>query len=109
MVKHFYSFVVETETLFIEIDSLTISEDEKVHLKSLAESHIHHAVLDSILSELTGADRKTFISHLNSKDHARMWKFINSKIEGAEEKIKEAANFIKKELHKDIAEARRTN
>jgi|SRR3989338_8388520 len=105
MVKHFYSFVVETDTLFLEIDSLTIEPHEKAHLKSLAESHIHHAVLDSILSELTGADRKTFASHLNSKNHERTWKFINSKIRDAEEKIKEAANLIKKELYKDIKEA----
>lgn len=106
MVKHFYSFVVETDTLFMEINSLEISDNEKEHLKSLAESHIHHSVLDTILSELKDDDKKMFLSHINSKDHARTWKFVNTLIENAEEKISVAANKIKKELLHDLHEAK---
>ena len=106
MVKHFYSFVVETETLFIEIDSLEISDNEKSHLKSLAESHIHHTVLDTILSELESSDKKEFLSNLNSKDHSRTWKFLHDKIHDVEEKIKKAASGVKSDLLKDIKEAK---
>ena len=64
MVKHFYSFIIETESLFLEIDSLEISTEEKQHLKSLADSHIHHSILDTILSELMPHDKKLFLEHL---------------------------------------------
>ena len=102
MVKHFYSFVVETETLFMEIDSLEISDNEKTHLKSLAESHIHSSVLDTILSELSPDNKRTFLSHINSKEHERTWKFVNTLIENAEEKIAAVANKVKKDLLEDL-------
>mgnify|MGYP001590015991 FL=1 len=104
MVKHFYSFIVETDSLFLEIDSLSISTSEKAHLKSLAESHIHHSILDSIMSELSSDDKKLFLSHLNTKNHEKIWNFLYARIADVEEKIKEAAHKIKKELHKDIRE-----
>ena len=109
MVKHFYSFIVETETLFLEIDSLEISDGEKTHLKSLAESHVHHAVLDAILSELIDDDKKLFISYINTKDHEKIWKFLHEKISDVEEKIKNAAHEIKKELHRDLKEVKAEN
>lgn len=106
MVKHFYSFIVETETLFLEIDSLEMSDQEKTHLKSLAESHIHHTVIDTILSELEGEDKKQFIAHLNTKNHEDLWKFLHSRIEDAEDKIKIAARVVHHELLKDVKEAK---
>ncbi len=106
MVKHFYSFIIETETLFLEIDSLEISDSEKSHLKSLAESHIHHSILDAIMSEMSAPDKKLFLEHLNSKNHQRVWDFLHEKVEDVEEKIKNAAHAIKKELHKDLKEAK---
>ncbi len=109
MVKHFYSYIIETETVFLEIDSLSISDSEKNHLKSLAESHIHSTVLDTILSELHPEDKKEFVTHLNTKDHDRIWKFLHIKVEDAENKIKIAAHAIKKELLNDIKQAREKN
>ncbi|HVZ12365.1 MAG TPA: hypothetical protein VG965_05020 [Patescibacteria group bacterium] len=108
MVKHFYSFIVETDTLFMEIDSLEISDHEKEHLKSLAESNIHHAVLDSVLSKLSELDKDIFLEFINSKNHERTWKFLNTKIRNAEDHIKNAAAEIKKELFKDIHEAKKS-
>jgi hypothetical protein len=104
MIKHFYSFIVETDSLFLEIDSLTISENEKKHLKSLAESHIHHGVLDGILSELTHDGKKEFLKHLNTRDHEKIWKFLNNNIVKAEEKIQKITNSIKSELLRDLKE-----
>lgn len=109
MLKHFYSFIVETESLFIDIESLAISDDEKKHLKSLAESHIHHSILDTILSELGVTDKKLFLTYLNTKDHDKIWQFLRERIDDIEEKIKEAARKIKGELHKDIKEVATDN
>ena len=102
MIKHFYSYHVEIESIVVEINSLPIEKHEKKHLIYLAESQVHHAILDSILSQLAPSDKKLFISHLNSKDHERIWKFLRSKVQDIEEKIEQAANSIKAELHKDI-------
>lgn len=108
MVKHFYSFIVETDTLFLEIDSLEISNSEKDHLKSLAESHVHHSVLDTILSKLSHDDKKLFLDHINTRDHEKIWKFLHARIEDVEERIKEAAANIKRELHKDLKDVKQT-
>ena len=106
MLKHFYSFVVDTETIHVEIDSLEISDNEKAHLKELAESHIHHNVLDTVLSELSDEDKKTFLHHIESKHQENIWSFLYSKIEDVEDKVKEAANIIKRDLLKDLREAK---
>ncbi len=106
MIKHFYSYHVEIESLEIEINSLDIDEKEKKHLISLAESHIHNSVIDNILSELSKADKKIFIEHINGRDHEKIWSFLHSKLDNVEDKIVKAAAAIKKELHKDIKEAR---
>ncbi|HVZ67809.1 MAG TPA: hypothetical protein VG917_06150 [Patescibacteria group bacterium] len=106
MIKHFYSYQVDIESIDIEIDSLDIDEKEKMHLKNLAESHIHHVVIDSVLSELEVDDKKTFMNYLNSKDHEKIWKFLHANIVNVEEKIHNAANKIKKELMEDIKNER---
>ena len=104
MIKHFYSYHVEIDSLIIEVESLPIKDHEKKHLIALAESQIHHAILDSILSELEPQDKKLFLEHLNSKNHERIWKFLRSKVRDIEGKIELAAKEIKKELYKDMEE-----
>jgi hypothetical protein len=94
------------DTLFLEIDELSASKEEKKHLKALAESHVHHSILDTIMSSLAPEDKKTFLSHLNTKDHDKIWKFLRSKIKDIEEKIESAANKVKGDLHKDIKHAK---
>lgn len=106
MIKHFYSYHIEIESLIIEIDSLDINESEKKHLKELAESHIHNAIIDHLLDQLAPEEKRMFIKHINSKNHEETWKFLRSKISDVEKRIHEVAQKIKKELHKDIREAK---
>lgn len=106
MIKHFYSYHVETDSLIIDINSLEIEEHEKNHLISLAESQIHHGIINTIMNELSNQDKKLFLYHLNTKDHDKIWKFLHIKIDKIEEKIQAAANAIKTELHKDIKQTR---
>lgn len=102
MIKHFYSYHVEIESVIIEINSLDIEPHEKKHLIDLAESHVHNSILDTILSELAPVDKKDFLLHINKRDEEKIWKFLRSKIENAESKIISAANVIKKSLIEDI-------
>ena len=107
MKRHFYSHIIETSTLSIELGEMDLSKDERIHLISLIETNIHHAVLDAILSELSEEDKKIFLSHLAAEDHDKVWKHLRKNIKNIEEKIKKAAESIKEELHKDIQEAKR--
>lgn len=100
--KHFYSHIVDSTSILVEIADMDMEHDERLHLLNLAESNIHHAVLDAILSELSEEDKIKFMEHLHSDNHDEIWKLLNSRIQNVEDKILNAADEIKKELHKDI-------
>lgn len=105
--KHFYSHLVEFETLHIELSKLDLSEDQQEHLKELIDSSTHHAILDAILSELSEEDKVIFLSHLAADEHMKVWEHLLTKVDNIEEKIKLAAESLKKELHKDIEEVKK--
>lgn len=102
MKKSFYNHLVEIDSLTIELDKIEISQDEKHHLVLLIESNIHQTVLDVVLSELQGNDKKIFLHHLSSGNHDKVWTHLKEKIEDVENKIKKAADGLIKELHEDI-------
>lgn len=104
--KYFYTHIVDTSTLSLEIGNIDLTSKERLHLISLIDSNIHQEILDLILSELNEIDKKTFLHHLASENHAKVWKFLNEKVDNIEEKIKKTAEDIKKELHRDIREIR---
>ena len=107
--KHFYSHIIETDSLYIELNSLDLTEGEKKHLGKLIDSSIHHVVLDTIMSELSEQEKKVFLSHLAVDDHDKIWKHLKSNIKDIEQKIQKAADEIKKELKKDIQATRNKN
>ncbi|MEK9178568.1 MAG: hypothetical protein AAB801_02195 [Patescibacteria group bacterium] len=107
MKKYFYSHIVETSEISLALGDLDMTAEERVHLLSLMESNIHHAILDTILSELSEEDKKAFLQHLTDGDHEKIWQFLNSRVEGIEEKIKKTAEDLKKEIHKDVEESKR--
>ena len=104
--KYFYTHIIDTSTVSLELDNMSLTEDEKAHLLSLVDSNIHHEVLDLILSELNSSDKKTFLSFLASEDHDKVWSFLKNKVNNIEEKIKKTAEDLKKELQKDIKEVK---
>lgn len=106
--KHFYSHIIETSSLSIAFGEMDLSKEERLHLISLVESNLHHTILDAVLSELSEEDKKIFLHHVAHDEHDKVWELLNSKVENIEEKIKYAAEEVKKELHKDIQEAHRS-
>ena len=106
MQKHFYTHLIEIESLIVELDALNLSDTEKHHLAELVDSSIHHTILDVILSELSESDKKVFLDHLESNDHSKIWNHLNNKVDNIEDKIKSAAEDLKGELHKDIRETK---
>lgn len=104
MKRHFYTHIIDTSILSLELGEMNLNSKERLDLISLIDSNIHHEILDLILSELKSEDKKTFLAHLASDDHDKIWKLLNNKIDNIEEKIKKTAEDLKKELHKDIKE-----
>lgn len=102
MIRHFYTHIVDTETISVELDALDLKSHEKEHLERLVEAQIHHVVVDTVLTELPEDDKKTFLEDMHTKNYDKVWKLLYAKIDKAEEKIKKAANDITKELLKDI-------
>lgn len=107
--KYFYSQIIDTSILSLELGDMDITSEERLHLISLIDSNIHHEILDLILSELKPTDKKKFLMHLSDEDHDKVWELLNNKVENIEEKIKNAAESLKKELHRDIKEIREKN
>lgn len=107
--SHFYSKYVVIESVIEELHALDLTDEQKHHLASLVDSSLHHAILDAILSELSEADKRIFLQHLSENDHDKIWKFLNSRIENIEDKIKNTSEDLKEELHKDLRAAKEGN
>ena len=105
MKKHFFDHLVEIDTIHLEIEELNLEEEQEKEIKKLIEDSLYHTILDAILSELTEEDKKTFLSHIVEDNHDKIWKLLNTKIENIDEKIKQAAEAIKKEMRKDIKDS----
>lgn len=107
MKKHFYSHIIETSTLSLSLGEMELSQKERLELLSLAHDNLHHAILDTVLSELSEVDKKLFLQHLAVDNHNKIWELLRDKVENIEEKIKKVAEEVKKELHQDIDEAKK--
>lgn len=103
--NHFYHHIVVVDSIHVGLDSLDLDPHEKEELLMLAENNLHHAILDTILSELNEGDKKVFLALVLGNDHNEIWKMLSFKVHGAEEKIKETATKFLKKLHEDIDEA----
>lgn len=104
--KHFYSHLVDIDSLTVELHTLPLSDAEKFHLHELIEKNMHHVIMDAILSELSEEDKKKFLELVAHDKHEHVWDHLKDKTQGIEEKIKKAADELKKELHKDIKESK---
>ena len=102
----FYDHLVEAESLIVELDSLDLTSEQKIHLTSLIDSSLHSTILDAILSELSNQDKVAFIKHLEEDDQEKIWKFLNSKVENIENKIKKTSEDLKYHLHEDLKKSK---
>jgi hypothetical protein len=100
--RYFYAHIIDTSILSLELGDMNLTSKERLHLISLIDSNIHHEILDLVLSELSPIDKKTFLHYLASENHNKVWRFLNSRVNKIEEKIKKTAEDIKKELYEDI-------
>lgn len=105
--KHFYSHMVKYSEVFIELENIHLSNEEREHLVSIIEENIHHSIIDTILSQLSKEDKKVFLHHLSLNNHESIWNHLKENIEHVEEKITKAAEDLIQEFKKDIEEVKK--
>ncbi len=104
----FYSKFIIIESVIAELDTLDLSKSEKNHLSVLLDSALHHSILDQILSHLGKDDKRVFLQLLlhQGKDE-EILDFLSKRIENIDDKIKQAADDLVKQMHKEVKEAKR--
>lgn len=105
MKKHFYHHLITIDTLHVSLGELDLTLSEKQELLDLIEDHIHHTVFDTVLSELNEDDKKLFLSYVSQEKHDDIWTMLKEKIVDSEEKIIQAVESLKKELHEDVKQS----
>ncbi len=105
MKTHFYSHIIETSSLTIALAEMDLTAEERKHLISLVDDNLHHAILDAVLSELSDKDKEKFLLLLANDEHDKIWRLLTDRVDHIEDKIRQAAEDLKKELHKDIEES----
>lgn len=106
MKKHFYSHVIDIESVHASLKGLDLTVEEQQELVIIVETSIHHVILDTVLSELSKEDKRVVLSHLAQEKHSDLWNLLTKKIDKVEAKIHKAVDDLKKDLHKDIQEAK---
>lgn len=106
MNKKFYHHLINIEPLVIELDGLSLSDNEKIHLASLVDANLHSSVLDTIFSELSEEDKRVFLPLLQDDDHDKIWSYLNERVENMEDKIRKVANKLQEEYIKDVKETK---
>lgn len=105
---YFFARFISINELIAEIDTLDLSEEEKMHLSKLIDSSLHHAILDEILSNLSAEDKDVFLKKLHQKSSDdEMLEFLSKKIDNIDKKIKSVSEELVRQMHKDVGEAKR--
>jgi hypothetical protein len=104
--KHFYSHLNLLEPVIIELSNLDLSDEERSHLIMIVHTNLHYIIVDLVLSHLSTEDKKVFIKHLENENHETTWSFLKEKTGNIEEKIKDVAENLKKELLNDIKKSK---
>lgn len=102
MKKHFYTHLVNTTDITLEIAQLSVGSDERVHLLSLAHANIHSSVVLGVLSNLSPQDKKIFLENLSNEEHDKTWNHLREKIKDAEGEIKKIIDKTVRELLEDV-------
>lgn len=105
---YFYAHLIQIEPLLQELEELNLTNQQKHHLAALIDSHIHHNVMDLILSELTDQDKQLLLEKLaDKKAGAEILEYLESKSAGIEYRIKSLISEVKNELHTDVKESKK--
>jgi hypothetical protein len=108
MKSKFYSHIIETSSVSLALGEMDLTQEERKHLSQLVEENLHHAILDAVLSELSDKDKQKFVELLAENDNDKVWKLLTQRVDHIEDKIKTTAEELKKEIHKDIEDSKKS-
>ena len=68
--SYFYSYLIQIDDLVTAMEDLELEDHHKQHLGALADSTVHHTILELILSKLSPTEKTTFVKmlHKNPQD-----------------------------------------
>ncbi|MCA9371580.1 hypothetical protein KC726_01655 [Candidatus Woesebacteria bacterium] len=102
MHKHFYTHLLQIDSIIIPLDTMELLPEEKNELLVLIETQVHHVVIDTVLSELSEEHKRIFLANLEEDNHETIWKHLKEQIEEVETKIQQAVHTLQQTLHQDM-------
>ena len=102
MKQHFYSHIIEVDSVYTVLDLMDLTTEEKNDLIVIVESTVHHVVIETVLSQLLENDKKSFLAHVVHDRHDEVWKILDEKTKNIDKKIRKAVDTLKNDFHKDI-------
>lgn len=105
--KHFYTHLIDIQSVTIELDKLEMKGQHKKELAGLIDHMIHQSVMDVVMSNLSQQDQHQFVTKLKSDNPKQVMEFLKLRIADIEDQIHKALEELKKELHRDINESHR--
>jgi len=99
---HFYSDFIDLEPIHKDLILLELEDYEYKDLILIAETTIHHTVINIILTELNKEDKKVFLKLLDKNDHDGIWEHLGKNIANIKDRIQREVSLVIEELRKDI-------
>lgn len=108
MSKVFYDHLILLEEVIAELDRYKLDPVERTELINLADQHLHHHVLNIILTHLPKDLHPEFLNRLQSAPHDQaLMAFLKQEIKtDIESAIKVQAKKIKAEILIEITKAK---
>jgi len=99
MKKVFWDHLIEIEEISIAIDKQAIGKKEKEKLLRVVYQTFDMHILTTVLSHLPKEKHPKFLDYFSKKpDHPQILSLLTKEVQDIEEKIKIAAQKIKKEI-----------
>ena len=102
--KLFYDHLtIELEDVYVQIQQLKITDQEKHSLAKTVDETSHHHILDTILTHLDKQHHETFLHEFHATPHdTKHLSFLKREIEDIEVKIRNTISKLKEKLLREF-------
>lgn len=108
MSKIFYDHLIKIEEVTIELDNYELTIEEKSEFISLIDETLHNHTLEVILTSISKNLREDFLSMFHQAPHKlELLDFLKKEAPDIEEKIKNCAEKIKKNILVEIKKSKK--
>lgn len=100
--KHFYSPLIDFNEITVILGECEMTAEDKEMLEQLAESTVHHVIIDAILITLPEKEHSTFLNNLILDKHRKTRRHLQDHIPELEKVVREAFSQAKSLLAGDF-------